>query len=95
MAEKNFQSEVASWLRKKRCFVIITTIMPGVPTGTPDIIALFPGGGWAALEIKPSARAKFRPLQEPTIAKLNDMFYSRAVYPENWEEIKAELAKII
>lgn len=95
MIEKNFQSKVVKWLKQKGCYVLTTTVHPGIPDGCPDIVALFDGGGWAALEIKKDVRAKFQPLQKATIEKLDKMFYSKAVYPENWEETKKELSKII
>lgn len=92
MAERNFQSKVVQWLRAKGCYVIVTD---GRPAGVPDVVALFDGGGWCALEIKKSSREKYQPLQKLTIKKLDDMFCSKAVYPENWEETKIELSKII
>lgn len=95
MAEASFQTKVVKWLRQKRCYVLTISPRPGIPDGCPDIIALFPGGGWAALEVKKSAKEKFQPLQKPTIAKLNDMYFSKAIYPENWEETKEELNRII
>jgi len=95
MSESNFQSKIVKWLRQKGCFVLILSAVPGVPDGMTDVLALIPGGGWAALEIKASKRSKFRPLQKQTISKLDGMYYARAVYPENWEIIKAELTQII
>lgn len=95
MAESRFQTTVTKWLKQKGCYVLTTTVMAGIPDGCPDVIALIPGGGWAALEIKANAKSKFQPLQKPTIKKLDEMYYSRAVYPENWEEIKKELLAII
>jgi Holliday junction resolvase len=87
--------KIIKWLRAKGCYVLKTSPGAGTPVGCPDIIALLDGGGWVALECKASQTAKFQPLQQVTIAKLNDMFYSRAVYPENWDEIKFELEQII
>lgn len=95
MSESNFQSKVVKWLRQKGCYVLTTTVHPGIPDGCPDIVALIDGGGWITLECKTSKDAKFQPLQKATIAKLDRMFYSRAVWPENWEEIKRELTLII
>jgi len=104
MAESNFQKKVATWLRQKGCYVITTTVLPGVPTGCPDVLALFPGGGWATLETKAETpyrkdgiakKGAFRPLQQETIKKLDEMYYSRAVWPGNWEKIKQELSQII
>ena len=104
MAESNFQSKVKTWLKQKGCFVIVMSAGPGVPDGTPDVCALFNGGGWAMLEVKAKSPYKkdgtplkgaFKPLQIPTIKKLNDMYYSAVVYPENWDKIKKELEQII
>lgn len=104
MAESSFQKKVVVWLRQKGCFVIVMTAVPGVPDGTPDVIALIPGGGWAALECKASdpykkdgtaKKGAFRPLQQVTVKRLDDMFYSRVVYPENWSIIQGELQQII
>lgn len=95
MAEARFQSKVVKWLRQKGCFVLVISAVPGIPDGMTDVLALIPGGGWAALEIKASKTAKMRPLQAPTIKKLNDMYFARKVYPENWDEVQAELSQII
>lgn len=92
MPESRFQSKVVDWLRKKGCYVIVTD---GRPVGVPDVVALFNGGGWCALEIKATKTSKFQPLQKATIDKLNGMYYSKAVYPANWEETKKELEQII
>lgn len=102
--ETKLQSEVASYLRKKGAFVLTVQPQSGIPSGTPDIIALLDGGGWVALEIKKeypykrdgtAKKGAFRPLQQETVAKLNDMYFSRVVWPENWADIKAELEGLI
>lgn len=95
MAESSFQKKVAKWLRQKGCYVLVITAHPGIPDGMTDILALMPGGGWAALECKASKTAKMQPLQAPTIKKLDDMYFARKVYPENWDEVKRELEQII
>lgn len=88
--EATLQSKIIKHLEKQGCYVIKTG-GPGTPNGCPDIIALMDGGGWFALEVKSSKNAKFQPLQRQTIDKLDDMYFSAVVYPENWEEVKAEL----
>lgn len=93
--ESNFQSKVATWLRQKGCYVLVIQPRAGIPTGCPDIIALVDGGGWIALECKQDEKSKFQPLQKSTIAKLNKMFYSRAVWPDIWPEVRKELNSII
>jgi Holliday junction resolvase len=94
MSEATFQSDVAKWLRGRGGYVLIISPRPGIPDGCPDVVALFPKL-WITLELKTSEHAKFQPLQEPTIAKLSKMGYSRAVWPKNWEEVKKELQQII
>lgn len=89
-AEANLQSKIIKYLKAKGAYVIKTGGL-GTPDGCPDIIGLFDGGGWVALEVKASKAAKFQPLQKATIAKLNEMYYSSVVYPENWDEVKKEL----
>lgn len=102
--ESKLQAKVANWLKSKGCYVIVVTVVPGVPTGCPDVLALVDGGGWVALEIKKeypykrdgtAKKGAFRPLQQETAAKLNDMYFARVVWPENWDEVKKELESII
>lgn len=95
MAESSFQSKVKADLKGVGGYVLIITTHPGIPNGCPDIIALFDGGLWFALECKTSAKAKFQPLQQATIAKLDRMGYSRVIYPENWDEVFAEIKQKI
>ena len=94
-SEKALQQEIATFFRKKKCFVMVIQPQAGIPDGTPDVIALFPGGGWAAIEVKASPTARFQPLQKLTIKKLDEMYYSKAVYPENWPAIRAELEQLL
>lgn len=93
-AEANLQTKIIKYLERKGAYVIKTG-GPGTPNGCPDVIALLDGGGWLALEVKASPRAKFQPLQKATIKKLNDMYFSMAVWPENWDEVKAEIEQVI
>jgi len=92
--EASFQTKVIKYLKAKGAYVIKTGGL-GTPDGCPDVIALLDGGGWVALEVKASKSAKFQPLQKLTIKKLDDMFYSRATWPENWDDIKKELEQVI
>lgn len=90
MTEADFQKKVITYLKRKGCYVVKTTPGQGVPTGCPDIL-FFYDGFWGAIEAKSSAKAKFQPLQKVTLQRLNDMSWARAVYPENWAEVKVEL----
>lgn len=95
MTEAQLQTKIVNWLKAKGLYVIKTKPGPGVPVGCPDVIGLMPGGGWVALEVKASEKARFQPLQKVTIAKLDKMYYSKAVFPENWDAVKKELESLI
>lgn len=92
--EAKFQRTVASWLRKKGCTVFKMTPGPGVPAGTPDILFL-KEGFWGMVELKKSKTARFQPGQKEAIAKYHEMSWCRAVYPEIWGDIQAELEQML
>jgi len=93
--ESEFEAQFCTWLKRKGCFVIKNNASAGVPVGCPDRTVLMPGGGWAMLEFKKSAKEKYQPLQEAQLARLKQMFYSATVYPENAAEIKAEIEYLL
>ena len=90
MTESQLQTKIIKYLKDKGCYVIKTKPGVGTPVGCPDIIALC-GGLWLALEVKGSATAKYRPLQETTLEMLDGWSYAKTVFPANWWEIKADL----
>jgi hypothetical protein len=61
--------------------------------GVPDLLVLFEGGFWAALEGKTSARAKKQPNQPWWVANLDRLCFSAFIYPENEEAVLNELAE--
>lgn len=64
--------------------------------GIPDLIILL-GKKWATLEVKKSLedRKKPRPNQEYYVNRMNDMSFSRFIYPENEKEVLDELCKTL
>lgn len=58
--------------------------------GIPDLLILYKNQ-WASLECKRSYNAKKQPNQEYYVNKMNDMSFSRFIYPENEEDILNEL----
>lgn len=92
--EVKLQSEIIKWLKSRGAYVIKTRPGTGTPIGCPDIIALYEGA-WVVIEVKAHAKARFRPGQQATLAKLRAWSeFTYIAYPENWPGIKAELLKL-
>jgi Holliday junction resolvase len=89
MKESVFEKKVVKYLKDKGCKVYKMS-GAGVEIATPDRLFL-KEGFWGFLEVKKSKAAKYRPLQKEKIAFLNNWSYAKAVYPENFEDIKKEL----
>lgn len=64
--------------------------------GIPDLIVLL-GKKWATLEVKKSLedRKKPRPNQEYYVNRMNNMSFSRFIYPENEKEVLDELCETL
>lgn len=87
--ESGFQDKLVKDLKEKvlpGCMVFKMDQIQGIP----DLLILYKDK-WAALECKKSANAHRRPNQEYYVNKMNEMSFSRFVYPENREEVLNEL----
>ena len=60
--------------------------------GIPDLLVLYKNK-WASLENKKSANAKRQPNQEYYVKLMDDMSFSRFIYPEDKDDILNELQK--
>ena len=58
--------------------------------GIPDLLVLYKDK-WALLECKRNAKATKRPNQEHYVEMLDDMSFSRFIFPENKQEVLDEL----
>lgn len=94
MTEAKLQSEVIKYLKGRGCYVIKTKPGVGIPKGCPDVIFMLEGF-WGAIECKTSRTATYQALQEETLEKFNEWSWAEAVYPENWQEVRAELEAIL
>ena len=58
--------------------------------GIPDLLVLYKDK-WASLECKKSANARRQPNQDYYVGKMDDMSFSRFIYPENKEDVLDDL----
>ena len=90
--ESNFQAELKKELKKMFPGCIVTKLDSSDIQGIPDLLVLYKDK-WATLENKrrEKDRKNPRPNQEYYVEKMNEMSFSRFIYPENKEEILNEL----
>ena len=90
MLESQFQANLIKKLKRvyPNCFVMKndSSYMQGVP----DLLILN-GSKWATLECKKSANARHQPNQDYYVGKMNDMSFSRFIFPENENEVLDDL----
>ena len=58
--------------------------------GVPDLLILYKTK-WASLECKQSKNAKHQPNQDYYVNEMNDMSFSRFIFPENKDEVLNDL----
>jgi hypothetical protein len=90
MKENKFQSNLKKELKEMFPGCIITKLDSGDIQGIPDLLILYKDK-WATLENKRNAKASHRPNQEYYVNKMNEMSFSRFIYPENKEAVLTEL----
>lgn len=88
MKESKFQSDLMDELVMIFPGAIVAKVDPF--QGIPDLLILY-GNKWAMLECKKSEDAPHRPNQDYYVELLNEMSFSRFIYPENKEEVLYEL----
>lgn len=90
MKESKFQANLKKELKQRFPGCIVTKLDSGDIQGIPDLLVLYKDK-WATLENKRSATASKRPNQEYYVNKMNDMSFSRFIFPENKDEVLDEL----
>ena len=92
MKESKFQSDLKKELKQRFPGCIVTKLDSSDIQGIPDLLVLYKNK-WATLENKRSANAPHRPNQDYYVNKMNEMSFSRFIYPENKEDVLNELSK--
>lgn len=88
--ESKFQSELIKDLKRLFKDCIVTKLDSRYIQGIPDLLVLYKNK-WATLECKRAANASHRPNQDYYVNKMNNMSFSRFIYPENKEEVLHDL----
>lgn len=88
--ESSFQADLKKDLKKRFPDSIVVKSDPLQVQGIPDLL-IFCGRRWAALECKRHSRASHRPNQDYYVDRMNQMSFSRFIYPENKEDVLNEL----
>ena len=86
--ETSFERNLVKEIKKRFPGAIVTKLKD--TQGIPDRLILY-GGKWASLECKRDEHASHRPNQDWYVDKMNDMSFSRFVYPENKDEVMRDL----
>ena len=90
MLESNFQSNLIKEIKQRFPNCIVMKNDPTYIQGIPDLLILH-NDKWAALECKKNSKATKRPNQEYYVNRMNEMSFSKFIFPENKEEILNEL----
>lgn len=90
--ESSFQSDLIKELELIFNGCIVTKLDARHIQGIPDLLILYKDK-WATLECKKSGSANKQPNQPYYVKKMNDMSFSRVVYPENKEEVLNDLQR--
>ena len=90
MKENAFQARLKKKLAAMFPGCIVTKLDSSDIQGIPDLLILYKNK-WAALEVKKDASASKRPNQEYYVARMNEMSFSKFIFPENKEDVLNEL----
>ena len=90
MLENKFQSNLIKKLKDIFPGCIVMKNDPTYIQGVPDLTLLYKNK-WATLECKKSANARHQPNQDYYVGQMDEMSFSRFIYPENEQEVLDEL----
>lgn len=90
MKESKFQSDLIKEIKKTFPGCVVLKNDPKYIQGFPDLTILY-GERWAVLECKKSRSESHQPNQDYYVMRLNEMGFSRFIYPENKEAVLREL----
>lgn len=90
MLENKFQANLIKKIKGLYPDCVIMKNDSSYIQGIPDLLVL-EKDKWASLECKKSANARHQPNQDYYVGKMDDMSFSRFIFPENEKEVLEEL----
>ena len=90
MLENKFQANLIKKIKNLYPGCIVMKNDPTYIQGIPDLLVLYKDK-WVSLECKKSVNARHQPNQDYYVDQMDKMSFSRFIYPENEEEVLAEL----
>ena len=94
MNENKFQANLIREIQTRFPGCIVMKNDSSYIQGIPDLLILYKDR-WASLEVKKDEKASHRPNQDYYVQKMNEMSFSKFVYPENRKEIMHELEQTL
>lgn len=94
MLESKFQASLIKEIKTKLPGCIVLKNDSSYMQGIPDL-TIFHKDNWASLEVKKSADASHQPNQDYYVQKMNEMSFSRFIYPENKDEVLEDLYRVL
>jgi hypothetical protein len=94
MNENKFQANLIREIQTRFPGCIVMKNDSSYIQGIPDLLILYKDR-WASLEVKKDEKASHRPNQDYYVRKMNEMSFSKFVYPENRKEIMYELEQTL
>jgi len=91
--ERDFQQKLRKELQERFPGCIVTKLDPNDIQGIPDLLILY-NNKWATLENKKSSKEHKQPNQEYYVNKMDDMSFSRFIFPENKDLVLDELTNM-
>lgn len=90
--ERDFQAGLIKELKNRFDDCIVTKLDSSMIQGIPDLLILYKDK-WATLEVKKTKNSPHRPNQDYYVEKMNEMSFSRFIFPENKEDVLNELQR--
>lgn len=94
-AEKIFENKIKKYLKKNGCYFLkIMGGVPGIPNGTPDILACI-NGYFVGIEVKrPDGKGRVTQIQHYQLGRI-EQAGGISFIADDWEETKGTIDRII